>query len=453
MSRFAAQRPDEVCEFLTTQLPPENSISVFCTVGSRVLHRDKNRDAAEKIFRRAVAQLPGVKDPHIQVISLIRAGLNELDPEQSIELYDKYNPNPSDYPFAVGSLIHLGMPVLIERAEAVARRQGKSPEEILPEIIARAATEKRETVFAWLTERPADQLRENCLPSVVEAWRHYMIANLREESRSWLEPLWNVAVVVRDDELKWRAFHELLKLSRALDVAPPQPHFDEARRLFESLNVAETFTLRDWSGEITLGLLTPDGERRWIATFLPEVLEDASLTPEHLAESRGRLAGLARIVARSSLPVDEKRALFRRLISYSGDNRSVKAHLAQPLAEFNCRGALELLWSTLPADRGASGKKVYLDWIPPPSDAHDAIAWLRHDEYSRESPDNAVAAALWEFLPEAPAGDRDALLAEMSATLIRLGRHEEAHGVARIINSPSERAIALAKIAGAAGGK
>lgn len=158
------------------------------------------------------------------------------------------------------------------------------------------------------------------------------------------------------------------------------------------------------------------------------------------------------LIRDSYLGDDAKLQLVQRMqgIAAGHKNAYMQARAASVAVALNPNWAIKLMWSILPADRGELGKKTYIDWTPPPSDAGDAIRWLRRDE--RPKSRQQLFAALWGYLEMAPKRDQPHIRAALASWLIEEKQWEAANALVQQIEDPLEQSYLTLNLLGSGEG-
>lgn len=453
LAPFAAGKPEEVIQFLSEQLQPEEAITVLSGVAWQLSRRSHAPEAARKFVEHATSLVPRTKAPARSALTVIHSGYHRLEPRAAADLFDRFvlpaiarREMDPEYPLSL--LGNIGMDLLSSRAEAVAEARNTPLIRVLPKAVGRAAHEcDPDRVLAWLKSQAPSALRTASTAEVAATLR-FRVPDRdfgTERVRNWIEILVNLAGEIEDDQTRWRILTALLTISDNAGIAA-----DDIRKEWQDLwgIVRAGPELKRDEASIYRShfhWLSPADQRARIARSLNSEPGDADYwkREEHPPWTTVRL------IDQSSLSTEEKMEGYRQ-IAEQADPMALAA-VASRASLYDYPWALKEMWDILPTARNP--RMPYPDTSPPveaPENATTALQWLRGgvERYMRRGAAGEIIAALWSHAQSVSQADREAVLAELVDVLLADGQLENALGVARQINDPGTRLLLLAEIAG-----
>ncbi len=439
LQKHAAEAPRVLCDFVERVVPADSSIGTYAYFASRC-YQD-NPAAAKMYMDAAWSRLPDTTKPHAHAARLLARDYRDFDRGTWVAKFDQFVlPALRDGETGVSCLAELArfdIDLMIDRTRQSSVHPARSFEEILPAVMQRAYPAYSEAVLSWL-ENTDSKLKDPCILEIVTS----LPAQFEEPAQeSFLKRLCDLALAIEEPQQRLDALGTISAELPRLGVTVPERVIKQGRVLLQEHSDFNSIDLRNIYETQLFWLGTHDERRRLIETHL-ERFRDAEDYQDQLG-----FAALGRYISESGLAPMSQLVLFREMASIAKghSNRYLQAKIASSTVKIDAALAIKMIWSILPDDRGRSGKRYYIDWIPPPYDAGDAIRWLQ-PKVSLTGLDVDVAVALWEFLPTAPQEDRDSVQFALCQTLTKHRHFEGALGLSRRIESPLYRAKALVSL-------
>jgi hypothetical protein len=460
LGRFAADRPQEVADFVTRHLKPNDAAWCFL----RIAGEGKAPKATPMMLDRAAATLPNARDPGELVPLLIHTGYGKLHPKEALELFDRYTmpklrEKPGSFDYYLASLAAIDVDLMVKRAQRYAE-ETTPPEtddysfsrtEIVARVIGQAAADVgAEPVLAWLKKAPPGPIRDESIPFIA---LYVALApsepdpnsgaseTPRETFRNHFQTLADAARAIADPKAKWRAYSDILVYAEGANIPGAAQMREEYRRLWyqvkDKLDERDRMDIRIGP----FGALPEEAQREHIRQFLKA---DAG---------HDRFSVAAQLLRKSTLPAEERRKFYRVFIEEAHGDAVALSCLAQSIAPLDFPWALKLIWSVLPDVRKRESTPYYL----PPHNAEEALTCILCECNSTSPPGSVpcgetlskpdLPQVLWSFAKTVPEVDRDGVLREIGRVLVRRHRLDEAFGVARLIEDRRKRMELLSEIA------
>ena len=429
LRKYAADKPKVICDFVERNVSADNAMYPYT-----VFAYEANREnpAAAKVFMDAAwSRLPDTTKPFEHAASLLKRDYREVDRETWVSKFDEHVlPALRDAKTGIGPLSELArfdVDLMIDGTRKSCVHPARPFERIFPQVLSRAFFVNPDAVLAWL-ETTDSNLKHVCVLQVV--------ARLS----SWDEPpsklqaqrVCDLALVVEEPQQRLTALAKLATILPSYKIDVPDKIAEQGRELFDRHVALESIELPDYDRRELLSLTTLVQRKQYIEIQIKK-LRAATDYQEQLGFS-----GLAEYILKSGLTSMEQMILIRRIAKVAEGHSStyLQTKIANAAVKIDAKWAIKTIWSILPEDRGRSGKRKYIDWIGPPSDAGDAVRWLNQELKDPTLKINLMVA-LWEFLPTAPPIDQDSLRKELCQLLNTYRQYEAVLGLAKQIESPT----------------
>jgi hypothetical protein len=433
---YATTSADAICDFVVKTIPARNVpriLSHFAFTATEENHPTVTRKYLEFAWD-AVTSLP---TPANAASSLLKHDLGKLDRDTWVSRFDRYVlPELRAATTGIGPLSLLArfdMDLVIDRTRQSCVHPSRNFVSVFPSVIERAFSVSPDAVLEWLERddvnlrlEPAEiigtedqrEFRDKCLHEIAEYLSVY--AELGDSKyRPQLHRLCRLALQIENKQRRLVTLANLAAELNQLDVPVPRDVIDAVRKLLSEQENATPIDLAEVQNETIFLLCEMDKQK----SVLDDLVKRATNASD---EERRILLDIAiRLVSKSRLSKLDKRLFYQQFTDIArrnGDHR-MRAQIAGEAVAIDPQWALRVIWETLPEDRGRSGKPPgNIGWVPSPSDAQDAIAWLT----SRlgNGPESSgtmrqLLEALWAFLPEAPNEDRDGIREALCSSLIQ----------------------------------
>ncbi|PHR90677.1 MAG: hypothetical protein COA78_34730 [Blastopirellula sp.] len=440
IARNATDNPQLACDFIERLEHQEKWAGIYFSFAQ--FAKLKKPSEVEFFTKKAWSNLPHSESPYSLVTRILKESPEKYSREQWIEFYREWVIPPiTDQVVGInllGNLVLVDTDLMLELTKEACKDELLSLEDQLPSVVGFAIYLEPQAILNWLQdiEIPA---RDHCILKLSN--RNQFVSNFRQKSPDYQKMIFDrivqLARNMQAKDLQRKAYAELLRVGKEFGFYVPKEIYTECEQVVKDMISSKEFDPQNRATWDYFQLASPEMQRPILQKMLREIPTN---------QEQPRYVILANLVHTSNLPNNEKMSYYRALFRDAEKHKDSfsRTKIAVRATEIDFEWGIKSIWSILPEDRGASGKKTYFDWIPPPYDAGDAIDWLTRDlSTNRRSP---LFEELWKFHPTAPPQDQDRILRGIIERLAHAQHLDIALGLADKIKHPQERAKALMAI-------
>ncbi|MCO8123830.1 hypothetical protein NHH03_18945 [Stieleria sp. TO1_6] len=449
----AATSPEPICQLIRKHVSESDAVPIYTYFASAAAQADGGQAAAQQYIDAAWECVSKLPEPQDAASMLLRREIPPAERETWVERFDQYilpalrrGQTGID---PLSDLARFDMALLVDRTMQSCMLPLRSFDGTFPSVIERAFSVRPTVVLDWL-ERGYDQLEIDndllVLPVADDAqsrrdWRRdvrdqcvFEITEYLSVHFSDAEPLppasrdrlCDLAMQVHDPGLRLATLAELNEELRRLGQEVPSRLTVAAQGL---LRERIDFPSFDWQQDQGPQLFLLGSETQRI-DWLNDRIEQ--FRGVDVTERTDSFRSLLRRISASGLSASQRLKFYKRIerIAVAQGETRQRAEVAQQAASIDLAWSIRVMFDCLPPDRGRNGKPDgNIGWLPAPSDAGDAIQWLRNrvgDPRAQQVADALLMKALWQYLPEADQSDRDGIRQWLCQPLIRQHRYAAA---------------------------